>query len=103
MVKQVEKDIWRRINKVAGIMVAFSALVMVIYHFIPKVHQYNEYQATVDALTLDINALQDQITEMQTKRRNFQGNKDYARRVAHEHGFSEAGEVIYRFLDEPSN
>ena len=102
MAKTDEKDFWKLLNKAAGIMTAAGFLALVLYLFSPKLKQYQEYQATVEKLETDIEALQEQITEIQTKRRNFVQDKDYARRVAHEHGFAEDGEVIYRFLDEPA-
>lgn len=83
-------------------MTAAGFLILVIYLFSPKWQQYQTYQNTAKQLETDVEALQEQITEIQKKRRSFEQDKDYARRVAHEHGFAEEGEVIYRFLDEPT-
>lgn len=102
MAKRDEKDFWKLLNKAAGILTAAGFLVLVIYLFSPKLQQHRKYQATVEKLNTDIDAIQEQITEIQQKRRHFLQDKDYARRVAHEHGFAEQGEVIYRFLDEPA-
>ncbi|MFC1467839.1 septum formation initiator family protein [Verrucomicrobiota bacterium] len=102
MAKREEKELWKLINKTACIVTAAGFLILVIYLFTPKIKQYNQYQQTAEKLDAEVETLQDQIAEIQNKRRNFVHDKNYARRIAHEHGFAEKGEVIYRFLDEPA-
>ena len=102
MAKCEDKDIWKRINKVAKIMTTVGFLILVIYLFSPKFKQYKKYEQTAQKLTEDVANLQEQISAIQKNRRNFVQDKNYARRIAHEHGFAEEGEVIYRFLDEPA-
>lgn len=102
MAKRDGKDPWKLIQKAAGIMTAAGFLIIVIYLFSPKMKQYQEYQQTAEELEAETDNLQDQITEIQKKRTSFVNDKNYARRIAHEHGFAEKGEVIYRFLDEPA-
>ena len=89
-------------QKTAGMMTAVGFLILIIYLFVPKVKQYQQYQQTLEKLEDDVAVLQSQITEMQKNGRNLQHDKNYAKRIAHEHGLVEEGEVIYRFLDEPA-
>ena len=102
MAKRKEKDPPNRIKKVMSITIATSFLFGVSYLFYPKVLLYQQYQQTVEQLELEIDGLETQVAEMKKNGHDLQYNKNYARRIAHEQGLIEEGEVQYRFLDEPA-
>jgi cell division protein FtsB len=102
MAKRKEKDPSNRMRKVTITTFVVFLLCAISYLFQPKVKLHQQYQKTIQQLETDIDELESQVAEMKKNGHDLQYNKNYARRIAHEQGLVEEGEVIYRFLDEPA-
>ncbi len=97
-----KKNFWGKLGKAVGIVFLLCILGFVSTFFVPKYNQYKEYQERVKFLSDDVESLRLEVSEFQKRRQNFVSDRNYARRIAHEHGFSEKDEVVFRFLDDPT-
>lgn len=76
------------------------ALIGVIFAFLPKVAQYQEYQTTKSALEADIRTNEETIKELRLNQERFGSDKYFVQQIAHERGFAHADETIYQFNEK---
>lgn len=78
------------------------SLVGVVFAFLPKIHQFQDYQDTRRQLEADIRVGKERINELRSNQENFSTDKHFVQKIAHEIGFVHEGETVYQF-EEPTN
>ena len=93
---------WNIIYRYAALSAILLALIGVVFAFLPKWNQHQEYQETKNALENEIRAEEERIKELRLNQEKFSTDKHFVQKIAHEIGFAHDGEVIFQFNEQSS-
>ena len=90
---------WNVIYRYAALAAILLALIGVVFAFIPKWTQHQNYQEIKSNLEAEIRAEEERIKELRLNQEKFSTDKHFVQKIAHEIGFAHEGEVIFQFKD----
>jgi len=94
---------WNVVNRYVAIAVGGIAVCGVFFAFLPKIDQFNTYQARKAELDEDIRIHDELVKELRLKQERFGSDKYFVQQIAHEIGFAHEGETIYQFNDKATS
>jgi cell division protein FtsB len=74
-------------------------LVGVGFAFMPKVTQFQSYQATKTDLDTQLAREEERIKELRSNQERFHTDKQFVQQIAHDIGFAHEDETIFQFSD----